>query len=483
MHKVVTPSATAPIAKILGFLICVELASGVIQGFYTPLFTDIADTLQIRHADVNWFEAFQLIVSAISVPFLARLGDLIGHRKVLLLSTLVTAIGSWGVAFAPSFLTFLIAWSLQGFYVVWLPMEVAIIHRRTAGNESRTRNAAAVLVFFLESAVIVAALTSGALSQMMSMTALLCLPAIAVTLCLLAIWWGIEDTPITDRGSLDWAGFGLVSAALGVLMTGLVFIRLQGPGSLWAWLAIVLGVALLIPFARVELRQPSPLIDLRVFAMRNQWPVQVTAFLFGMSVLGAQIPLSTFARTDPAEAGYGLGASASSVSIIIGGYVLSLALGALLIPQLARWLGTRNTMVVAGLLVAVGYLMFLPLHATLGQTITNMVIAGAGSGALVAMLPAAAAAAAPPTHTGQTTGMTNTIKTVGGAIASSVYAIALADTTSQATPADAHAPLAGYLTVWALCGLSALVAALILVVLRQTSQTPAPSETIGASTS
>ena len=59
-------------------------------------------------------------------------------------------------------------------------------------------------------------------------------------------------------------------------------------------------------------------------------------------------------------------------------------------------------------------------------------IAGVGSGALVAALPAAAAAAAPADRTGFVTGMTNTTKTIGGAIASSIFAIALSSTGSIA---------------------------------------------------
>ncbi len=82
-------------------------------------------------------------------------------------------------------------------------------------------------------------------------------------------------------------------------------------------------------------------------------------------MLGAQIPLSTFARTDPAVTGYGLGATAGSVSIIIGGYVLSLAVGALLLPVVGRRTGTRAAMVGAAVLVGVGYLLFLPFHDTL----------------------------------------------------------------------------------------------------------------------
>src|SRR4029453_3585490 len=97
--------ARSPITKVVGFLICVELASGVLQGYYTPIFTDIARHLSIRDADVNWFEAAQLIVSALVVPLLARLGDLIGHRKILLISTAITALGSWILVVAPTFST------------------------------------------------------------------------------------------------------------------------------------------------------------------------------------------------------------------------------------------------------------------------------------------------------------------------------------------------------------------------------------------
>jgi MFS family permease len=370
------------------------------------------------------------------------------------------------VAFAPTFGLFLVAWALQGFYVVWLPMEVAIIHRRTQGSESRVRGAAGLLVAGLEIGVIVGALTSGALAESLGMTALLAVPAIVVTLALVAIWFGVEESPVLAHGRVDWQGFGLITLALGLVMAGLVVLRVVGPGSPWPCLLVVAGALALVPFARVELAHPEPLVDLRVLGAPGQWPVQATAFLFGVSVLGAQIPLSTFARTDPTVTGYGLGASAGRVSIIIGGYVLSLAVGALLLHLVGRRTGTRAAMVGAAVLVGVGYLLFLPFHDTLAQTMTNMVIAGLGSGALVAGLPTAAAAAAPPTHTGLTTGMTNTTKTIGGAFASSVFAIALASTGSVDAGATAHASLSGYLTVWAICGVTALVAAVFLAVVR-----------------
>ena len=59
--------------------------------------------------------------------------------------------------------------------------------------------------------------------------------------------------------------------------------------------------------------------------------------------------------------------------------------------------------------------------------------------------------------------MTNATKTVGGAIASSIFAIALSSTGSLEGPDEGHAPLGGYLTVWAVCAVAALLAALALL--------------------
>jgi MFS family permease len=452
---------------VVGFLVCVELASGILQGYYTPIFSDIADHLEIADADVNWFEAAQLILSALVVPPLARLGDLIGHRKVLLISTAVTALGSWVLAFAPSFTTFLIGWAVQGAYVVWLPLEIAIIHRRTAGSGRQallTRRAAALLVAGLELGVIVGALTSGLLVEATSMSFLLALPAVAVTICFFVIWFGIEEVPGTGTGGIDLGGLALVTAAVGLVMAGLVVIRLDGLGSVLAWGLILAGLATLVPFVRYESARDEPLIDVHLLARPAQWPVQLTAFLFGVSVLGAQIPLSTFVRTDPDEAGYGLGASAGFVSVLVGMYVVLLLVGALLLPVGARAIGPRRTLIVGAALVALGYLLFVPFHDSAAQMMINMAFVGVGSGTLVAALPAAAAAAAPPNRTGFATGMTNATKTMGGAIASSIFAIALAATGSLDVPEEGHAALSGYIAVWVICAGTALVAALCLLV-------------------
>lgn len=460
------PAKVPGLVAIVGFLVAVEVASGVLQGYYTPIFPQLADHLSISEGDVNWFEAAQLILSALCIPLLARLGDLVGHKQVLVLATAVTAVGSWITVMAPSFTTFLVGWALQGAAVIWLPLEVAIIHRRTRDSGRQgllTRRGAAVLVGALELAVIVGALTSGAIVESLDMTVVLAVPAVVVTVVLVLVWVGIEDTPGEAAGGVDWGGLALVTGAIGVLMAGLMVIRLEGAGSLAGWALVVLGLLSFVPFVRYELRHPEPIIDVRLVGSAGQWPIQLTAFLFGIPVLGGQIPLSTFAQADPAVRGYGLGADSAFVSTLIGVYVVTLAIGAFTLPLTTRWFGVRRTLVLACLLVALGYALWIPFHDETWQALLNMAVAGIGSGALVASLPAAAAATAPPDRTGIATGLTNGTKTLGAAVASAVFAIALASTGSIEGATEAEAPLSGYLTVWAVCAGAALLAAVALM--------------------
>ncbi|MGN6425225.1 MAG: MFS transporter [Leifsonia sp.] len=457
-------AAIGATAALIGWLALVELTSGILQGYYVPLISDIVKHLGIHDADYNWFEAAQLLLSALVVPVLAKLGDMFGHKRILLVATLLTALTTWALAFSQDFTTYLVAFALQGFYVVWLPLEVALIFdrgRRTGTAASRTHRAAGLLVVALEFGAILGAVGAGMLFTAFAGNVALTLmvPAIAVTLVFFAILFGVpESEPVPGR-RLDGIGFILLTIGLLLITSGLTFLRINGVGTWWVWALIVLGVLAFVPFARWELRQEDPAIDLRVLRKPNMWPVQLTAGLIGISLLGAQAPLSTYAGTDPVN-GYGLGLSAGQRSILIGAYLISMIVGAVLFPLVSSWLNPRVTLIGASFLVAIGYLLFVPFHLETWQVFTNMAIAGIGSGALVGALPAAAAAAAPRGQTGVATAMTNTTKTIGGSFASAVFGVVLL--TGAATVTATAASLFGYMLVWTICGLGALVAAVLL---------------------
>ncbi|GEP48334.1 MFS transporter [Microbacterium saccharophilum] len=464
-------------ASLIGWFIVVELVSGILQGYYVPLFSDIVLTLGIHDSDVNWFEAAQLLLSALVVPVLAKLGDMFGHKRILLIAAILTAGATWWLAFATSFWTFLIAWALQGFYVVWLPLEIALIFERGRTQNhgvSLTRRAAGLLVVGLQAGAIIGALAAGrifaATGENLALTLLV--PAVAVTLVAVVIWrWVPESEPVPGR-RLDTGGFVLLALALLLVTSALTFLRLNGPGAVWVWLLLAAGVAGFVVFVRYELRQSDPAVDIRVLRRPEMWPVQATAFLVGISLLGAQGPLSTYAGTDP-SLGYGLGLDATDRSNIIGVYLVSLIVGAVIFAVTSRRASPRVVLIAAALLVGVGYALFLPFHVEVWQVLLNLSIAGLGCGALVGAMPAAAAAAAPRGQTGVASALTNTTKTIGGTFSSAVFGVVLA-AGAGAVASETAASLGGYLTVWAICAAGGFLAALLLVFVPKVAFADAP---------
>lgn len=473
-------SAAAPrIAMVIGFLLFTELVYGILRGFYGPIVSDIADHIGIRDSSFNWFETAQHSMAAFMVLVFSRLGDIRGHKRVLLWTTTITAIGSWILVLAPSFTTFLVGYALQGACAVWLSVEIAIIYKRTAGSEHQhrlSRRAAGILVASFYLSIIVGAVSAGALVGTVPLSVLLSFPAILTTVCIVVVWFGIEsDEPATESAQLDWTGLGLLAASLGSFLGGMVALHLQGASSLLPWVLIVAGLAIQVPFARHESRQSEPMIDVTLLKIRAQWPVQLAALLYGIALLGAEIPIITYFRTDPEVAGYGLGTPAEFVSVGIATQVVGIAIGALTVPTIARWLGARRAVVLAAVIGATGISLWVPFHDSTGLALVNVGITGLGAGAVMASLPVLAATAAPADRTGFATGMTNAGKTIGGAIASAVFAVVLSATGSLEGLTEGYAPLSGYLTVWITCGTAAFLAAVALWLLpRSVDEEPLP---------
>jgi len=476
-------SALGITAGLIGWFIVVEIVSGMLQGYYVPLFSDIVIELGIHDSDVNWFEAAQLLLSALVVPVLAKLGDMYGHKRILLVAAILTAGATWWIAFAGTFWTFLFAWALQGFYVVWLPLEIALIFERGRTQNhgvSLTRRAAGLLVVGLQAGAIIGALAAGRIFAATGgdLTLTLIVPAIAVTLVAVVIWlWVPESTPQPGR-SLDTWGFVILAWGLLLVTGALAWMRMIGELDLgtdaWLWVAglLVAGILVLVWFVRHELRQDDPAIDMRVLRRPEMWPVQATAFLIGISLLGAQGPLSTYAGTDPAL-GYGLGLDATERSNVIGVYLVSLIVGAVLFAVTSRRASPRVVLIVAALLVGVGYTLFLPFHLELWQVLLNLSIAGLGCGALVGAMPAAAAAAAPTGQTGVASALTNTTKTIGGTFSSAVFGVVLA-AGAGVVASQTAASLGGYMTVWAICAAGGFLAALLLLFVPKVAFADAP---------
>ena len=231
-----TAHAARSLAAVVGFLVCVELASGVLQGYYTPIYP------RHRRPPRHPRGRRQLVRGGPADRLRARRparspgsATWSGTRRCCCCRRRSPRSARGSLAIAPNFTTFLIGWAVQGAYVVWLPLEIAIIHRRTArlrAPGAAHPAGAAVLVGALELAVIIGALTSGALVDGIVDER----PAGAARRSRHPRAWSRSGRHRGRAGRVDrWhrlARAGLVTLALGLVMAGLVVIRLDGAGSI-----------------------------------------------------------------------------------------------------------------------------------------------------------------------------------------------------------------------------------------------------------
>ena len=166
---------------------------------------------------------------------------------------------------------------------------------------------------------------------------------------LVAILLLVPESRAERAPRVDVAGLGLVSAALGGLMYGIIEAGVKGFGTAACLLPFGAGLVLLAIFGlwerRLGRRQAEPLVDLGVFASQSfTWSVLLSAFgamaLFGVMFILPQYFEAVRALT-PEAAGVRL------LPLIAG-----LVLGAVPADRIAARVGTKSTVALGFLLIA-----------------------------------------------------------------------------------------------------------------------------------
>jgi MFS family permease len=107
-------AGAAGAASAVGFLVVLEFASGILQGWLSPLLPGIVAQYGTTAAEVNWIGAVYLLSAAVCVPLMSKLGDRYGHRRLLIVAAALVAVGSVLVATAPTFGVLLLGRAVQG---------------------------------------------------------------------------------------------------------------------------------------------------------------------------------------------------------------------------------------------------------------------------------------------------------------------------------------------------------------------------------
>jgi MFS family permease len=431
------PSAVLAVLCAADFLVVLD---GLVVAVALPA---MQQALAISAGALQWVVTSYVLCFGGFLLLAGRLGDLYGRRRVLLVGLMVFAAGSLlaGLAWNP--------WALfagravQGLgAAATAPAALALL--TTAVQDPAARDRA----LGVWSAVGSAGIPAGALlGGLLTATAgwrwafLINVPAaLAAAVATRAIV--TESRAEGARKRPDWAGAGLVTGGLTLVIAGIsqtehvhtlpaVMVRVAGP--------LAVGCGLIAGFLLVERRAPAPLVPLEQLRAPGRWPAYVVGLVLPVG-LGAALFLATLYL----QRVRGLGPLATGTAY------LALAVPCIAASPLGSRLATRlgrRTTAVMGLLLQIGGLLVLArisANSGLAGVITGFVLIGLG--APIAFVPTTATAMdSPGSEPGLASGLFNTSQQLGNALALAAIATMAAGWTARADPSGHPAALtSGY---------------------------------------
>ncbi len=238
------------------------------------------------------------------------------------------------------------------------------------------------------------------------------------------IWayWKLRDTGVRRKESIDW--WGNITFALGLvaLLVGITYGIQPYAGHTMGWTSplvvgvLSFGVLSLIAFTLIELRLREPMFNLRLFGIRAFSAGNIAGLLGAIGRGGLQFMLIIWLQ------GIWLplhGYPFESTPLWAGIYMLPLTAGFLVAGPVSGWLSDKfgaKYFATGGMLlgaIAFGLLMFLPVNFSYWVFALALLISGIGSGLFSAPNSTAIMNAVPAHDRGQASGMRATFQNSG----------------------------------------------------------------------
>ncbi len=349
-----------------------------------------------------------------------RLGDLFGHRRLFLIGLCVFTAASLACGLASSAEFLVGARAVQGLGGAIVSVVALSLIMTMFTKPAERVKAMGVIGFVLAGGGSIGVLLGGIVTDALDWhwIFLINVPiGVALTVACLALLPG-RGSP-ANAGRLDVAGSVTVTAALMLAVYAIMNGNQAGWASARTIGLLVVAVALLAVFFRIETRAESPLMPLALFRIRsvataNVVGVLVTAAMFAWFFLSA-LYLQLVLGYSP----LGVGLAILPANIIMGAFSLGLS------ERIVLRCGIRAPLATGMLLMAVSLALFAraPVGGSFAiDVLPGMILLGLGMGISFNPLLLAAMSGVEPTDAGVASGVANTSFMMGGALGLAVLA-------------------------------------------------------------
>ncbi len=398
---------------------------------------------------VAWILSSYLLVGTVVVPIFGKLGDLYGKKRMLIIAMSVYAVAvsiagftpNLGAAIGlsrPSQIYLLIAVrAVQGIGMGMFPLSFAMIPE--AFPAARVAQGQGIISAMFAAGAALGLAGGGWIAQSFGwqVTYHTVIP-VAILLVILAAFL-LRESPVHGNPILDLPGVGSLGFGLATLLVGVT------EGSTWGWGNFVgarfFGVPWGVPefflvslaafgfFAWWEPRSKSPVIRFEALKPRNIFVSNVNGVLVGALMFFAFTTVVILAELN-VPGSPGLGVSEFTFGLLALPAALSmLASGWFLGQAVSRWGPKPVTLLGFGLMI-VGGALLLAFHASTVELAAAMVPLMVGNVATLISMSNMIVLSVDPRELGIQTGMNQTFRNLGTAIAPVVTTSVLASFTA-----------------------------------------------------
>jgi EmrB/QacA subfamily drug resistance transporter len=372
----------------------------------------IQHDLGLSSSGMQWAINAYLLTLAAFFAYGGRLGDIVGHRKMVVLGVIIFAGASAlcgatprGGAAEAWLVTFRAVQGAGG--AIMFPAAIAIV---VATFDLGSRGRALALFFGIAGGLTAIGPIAGGYLIQWTWRAIFWInvPVAIIALVLIAV-----SRPVTEhrRAPIDYRGLALVVGGVGLSVFGFQQSALWGWGNPAIEVCIAAGVLLLVVFCLVERRTDEPLMDVRIF--RNQ------AFLVQNIILA--IAMMTFIPVFFFASVYGqiaLAENATTASLLILYFFLGFVIAAQVGGRMLDRIGAKRPVVLGCALAAVGYFLWAGKVTGLqaGPQVIWIIVSGAGMGLMLGQANTDAINRAARLSYGEATGVTQTVRNYGASL-------------------------------------------------------------------
>ncbi|WP_104182160.1 MFS transporter [Arthrobacter sp. B0490] len=304
-HAPLTLTRGGRVPVVVSLLLLSGIILDIQYGSLSPLVGVIAEESQLTSAQVGWVFNALMIGIVVSVSLSARMGDVFGHRRVLIALTILAMIGAALAATSSGFVTLVVGRLLMGMAVT-IPLSWGLLRPQASSQLIRRVALAVSLVMAVCSPA--AMVVGGFIVQLGLPWQTVFWVTFALFGILLVLALIVPESPVDNGADIRFDWFG--SLGLGVWVTALLLAVSEGPSLGWTSPLVVgsvlVGAVVLVAWIIQQRRTSEPVVSFRNMDVRQALVGYSGILLPAIVGQGIFIALPALLQT-PTGSGFGLG--------------------------------------------------------------------------------------------------------------------------------------------------------------------------------